>query len=722
MTKESFTSIEVANILNKHFIPIMLDRESRPDLDDIYMNFVTATTGAGGWPLNVFLTPDLKPLFGGTYMPGPSLKDVALQTGQPPVTFTDILGKIQELWTTQRERCLQSSSDITNQLREFAAEGTHSQSSVQVEGNSPSSSDPPEPLELDLFDDALDHFISRYDATYGGFGSNPTAPKFPTPANLTFLLRIGAAIATPSTHTRFGFHGPVPGILGQESCIKAASMSLYTLFSMSRSGLRDQLGYGFHRYSVTPDWNLPHFEKMMCDNAQLLGCYCDAWALGRNPEILGVIYNLVEYFTNPDSPIVRPEGGWYASENADSRTTLPGTSNGVTSDDSKEGAFYVWTLKELQSILGDQSAAIVARHFGVKSDGNVPTKHDVNDEFLNQNVLSIQATPSVLAKEFGLSEEEIVRIIKSGRAQLLEYRKTQRSKPEVDTKVIASWNGLAISALARAANTLATIDKNRAQRCQLAAENAVRFIRREMFDESTGEVTRIYNWSGAVQGREAGSAFVDDYAYLALGALALYDLNQKPEYLDWAVKLQATIDARFIADTSGGYFQAARSMEQIMRLKPGTDNALPSPNGIICQNLLYLSSYRLDQQEEYITKARKVLNAFAVEIIQHPFFYVSLLAGLVIEQVGVKHLIAPDSMREREVRKLKGFGRTVIRGNVPSVMICTKEGQCRELKDSDLNDVDDDDNGDEEFPGLVSTASAVPTAAASGPAPAAASA
>lgn len=413
-------------------------------------------------------------------------------------------------------------------------------------------------------------------------------------------------------------------------------------------------------------------------------------------------------------------GGWYSSENADSRTTFPTATNGVTGDDSKEGAFYVWTLKELQSILGEHSAAIVARHFGVKSDGNVPHQHDVNDEFLNQNVLSIQATPSVLAKEFGLSEEEIVRIIKTGRSQLLEYRRTQRSKPSVDTKVIASWNGLAISALARAANTLATIDKNRAQRCQIAAENAVRFIRREMFDEATGEVSRIYNSSGAVQGWEAGSAFVDDYAYLTLGALALYDLNYKPEYLEWAVKLQATLDAKFVADTSGGYFQAARSMDQIMRLKPGTDNALPSPNGVICQNLLYLSSYRLDQQDEYITKARNVLNAFAVELIQHPFFYVSLLAGLVMEQFGVKHIIAPDSMRERDVRKLKGFGRTILRGNVPTVMICTKQGECRELRDSDLNDVDGDDNGDDQLAGLVRTTSAVPTT--STPAPAAASA
>lgn len=712
MERESFSSQEVANILNNHFTPIILDRESRPDLDEIYMNFVTATNGAGGWPLNVFLTPDLKPIFGGTYFPGTTANASGQQPAQRTTTFIDILNKIQELWTTQRERCLQESSDITNQLREFAAEGFHSQTSTQIPGSSPSTSDQPEPLELDLFEEALNHFLSRYDPTHGGFTTGSSTSKFPTPVNTTFLLRIGAAIATPSTHTRFGFFSPVPAILGQESCVRAATMALHTLFAMSRSGLRDQLGYGFHRFSLTADWNLPQFEKMLCDNAQLLSSYCDAWALGRNPEILGVIYNLVEYFTNPDSPIVRPEGGWYASEDADSCTTLASTANGVSGNDSQEGAFYIWTLKELQSILGDHSAAILARHFGVKSDGNIPKEHDPNDEFLSQNVLYIQATPSVLSKEFGLPEAEIVRIIKSGRSQLLEHRKTQRSQPEVDTKVIAGWNGLAISALARAANTLATIDKTRSQRCQIAAENAARFIRREMYDGATGELTRIYNSSGTVHGREAGSAFIDDYAYLTLGALGLYDLNYEAEWLEWAVDLQATLDAKFIADTTGGYFQAARSLEQIMRLKPGTDNALPSSNGVVCQNLLYLSSYRLDRQDEYISKARTILNAFAIEIIQHPFLYPSLLAGLVMEQVGVKHLVAPNTMRDRDVRKLKGFGRTVIRGDVPTVMICTKQGVCRELRDSDLNDIDEE-NGDEHAGGFptASTGVQAPSAA-----------
>ncbi|KAI1619547.1 hypothetical protein EDD37DRAFT_613874 [Exophiala viscosa] len=682
MERESFSTPEVAEILNNSFIPIKLDRESRPDLDDIYMNYVTATTGSGGWPLNVFLTPDLKPVFGGTYWPGPApmtnLKQASTHD-EPPVSFLDILHKMQDVWSTQREKCLQSSADITNQLRAFAAEGIHSHSNnVQSPGTGASTTEPPEPLELDLLDDALDHFITRYDSVNGGFTASPTAPKFPTPSNLTFLLRIGAAIAQPSTHTRFGFFSPVPGILGQDSCLTAASISMHTLLAMARSALRDHLGYGFHRYSVTPDWNLPHFEKMMCDNAQLLGCYCDAWALGRDPEILGTIYNLVEYFTNPDSPIVRPEGGWYTSEDADSRSSSSSVANGAV-DEKREGAYYVWTLKELQTVLGDRDASVVARHFGVKGHGNVPAEHDMHDEFLSQNVLHIQATPSVLAKEFGLAEEEIVRIIKTGRTKLLEHRKTKREQPEVDTKVIASWNGLAIAALAKAANTLATIDKTRARACQEAAEKAAIYIRRTLYDETTGRLSRT---------PESTTAFVDDYAYLILANIVLYDLTLSQPYLDWAVKLQEYLDEHFVS-TTGGYFQAEQSSQQIIRLKPGTDSSLPSPNGTICMNLLYLSSYRLEKQAEYIGRARAVLDAFAVEMIQHPFLYVSLLSGMVMEQVGVKTLVAPMTMRDSQLRRLRGWGRTVVRDLVPSVMICTREGVCRPLKQSDLEDVDE---------------------------------
>src|SRR5271170_7262533 len=311
MQHESFSSPEVAAVLNTSFIPIKVDREARPDIDEIYMNYVNATTGSGGWPLNVFLTPNLDPVFGGTYWPSPGsspLQRISNNSEDAPLSFLDILIKMRDIWSTQQDRCSQTAKSSTQQLREFAAEGTHSQ--PQSKATEPPTSTP-EPLDLDLLDDALTHFISRYDPINSGF-STPSSPKFPTPPNLSFLLRIGASITT--TSTRFGFPAPVPPILGKISCANAATIALRTLQCISRSGLRDHLGQGFHRCSVTSDWNLPHFEKMLYDNAQLLSCYCDAFALSHNPEILGTIYSLVEYFTAPDSPIVNPSGGFYSSE------------------------------------------------------------------------------------------------------------------------------------------------------------------------------------------------------------------------------------------------------------------------------------------------------------------------------------------------------------------------------------------------------------------------
>lgn len=695
MEKESFQSPEVADLLNSSFIPIKLDRESRPDLDDIYMSYVTATTGSGGWPLNVFLTPELQPIFGGTYWPGPGTSGLRsrMPSDETPVNFVDIVKKMAEIWATQKDRCLQSASDITKQLLQFAAEGTHTHSDVRVRGSE--DEDPPEPLDLDLLDDALSHFVARYDPENGGFSSSKDAPKFPTPAVLTFLLRIGASITYPSTHTRFGFPTPLPGILGKESCVKAASMSLHTLLAMSRSGLRDHLGHGFHRYSITADWNLPHFEKMLYDNAQLLGCYCDAWALKRDPEILGTIYSLVEYFTSPDSAIVRPEGGWYASEDADSRPNipLPADMDGLVHE-KKEGSFYIWTHKRLQQILGNHDANIVARHFGVKPDGNVPVEHDLHDEFVNQNVLHVAVTPSALAQEFSLSETEIVRIIKSARTKLADYRKKNRERPDVDTKIIISWNALAIAALARAANTLATIDRNRSARCRETAEKAIAFLMKELYNEQSGKLTRIYdpeaNSTDQSQATDTNSAFLDDYAYLSMALIAAYDITFKDEYLDLAANLQSYIDQHFIADTTGAYFQAQRSPEQIFRLKHGTDNSLPSPNGVIANNLMYLSSYRPDKQTEYIAKARNVLDAFAVEIIQHPWLYVGMLSAVVMEQGGVRRLLVPKDRPETEIGKVKGFGRVVLKGDVSKVMICEDGGAgvCRELRKGELEDGD----------------------------------
>lgn len=237
MERESFENADVAKILNTHFIPVKVDREERPDVDRIYMNYVQASTGHGGWPLNVFITPDLEPVFGGTYWPGPGSQSARL-SGHGG--FLDILDRVKTVWQTQRQRCLDSASTVTERLREFAMDGNYG-------GSARTSFDESDGMDLELLDEAYEHFASKYDVAYGGFGG---APKFPTPTNLGFLLHLGQ------------FPDVVQDVVGTEECENAKAMVLTTLRNMARGGMKDQIGNGFARYSVTKDWSLPHFEKM----------------------------------------------------------------------------------------------------------------------------------------------------------------------------------------------------------------------------------------------------------------------------------------------------------------------------------------------------------------------------------------------------------------------------------------------------------------------------
>jgi uncharacterized protein YyaL (SSP411 family) len=501
MEKESFMSSEVANILNESFIPIKVDREERPDIDDVYMNYVQATTGSGGWPLNVFLTPDLEPVFGGTYWPGPQSSSPTQFGPDGSIGFVDILEKLRDVWQTQQARCLDSAKEITRQLREFAEEGTH----AQPEGKGA------EDLEVELLEEAFQHFASRYDPVNGGFGR---APKFPTAANLSFLLRLGMY---PST---------VTDIVGQDECARATTMAVTTLLKIARGGIRDHIGNGFARYSVTSEWLLPHFEKMLYDQAQLLEAYVDAFRVTHEPELLGAVYDIVSYLTS--SRIQAPGGGFHSSEDADSLPTPNDT-------EKREGAFYVWTMKEFKQVLGARDAGVCARHWGVLSDGNIAPENDPHDELIDQNVLSIQVTPSKLAKEFGLSDEEVIKTIKSGKQKLREYREKTRGQPDLDDKIIVAWNGLAIGALAKASVLLDEIDQVKAQQCRDSAQRAAAFIQQSLFESSTGQLWRIYR--DGSRGNTPG--FADDYAYLTSGLIALYEATFDDSHLQFAEKLQS---------------------------------------------------------------------------------------------------------------------------------------------------------------------------------------
>lgn len=499
MERESFSSPEVANILNTSFIPIKIDREERPDIDAIYMNYVQATTGSGGWPLNVFVTPDLEPVFGGTYWPGPS--NSMTSVGET-VGFIEILKKMKTVWAQQEGRCRESAKEITRQLREFAEEGVHShQLGEKHEGDG---------LELELLEEAYQHFERKYDKANGGFSS---PPKFALPVNLRFLLRLS--------------QGPeaVKHIVGEDECANAATMAINTLRIMARGGIRDQIGYGFARYSVTADWSLPHFEKMLYDQAQLLDVYLDAFLITRDSEILEVVYDMANYLTS--SPIVAPEGGFYCAEDADSYPTK-------TDTEKREGAYYVWTIKTFHTVLGYRNGDICAQFYGVTADGNVARGNDPHDEFISQNVLSIKSTLGALAKELGMAKEEIAQILRDGRKKLLEYRERERPRPALDDKIVVAWNGLAIGALARTSAVLESTDVAKAKECLAAAEKAVAFIRKELFDEDSATLWRIYR-----EGRGDAPGFCDDYAFLIQGLIDLYEVTFNDNYLEFADILQS---------------------------------------------------------------------------------------------------------------------------------------------------------------------------------------
>lgn len=499
MEHESFEDDQIADMLNEHFIPIKIDREERPDIDRVYMTYVQATMGRGGWPMNVFLTPDLEPIFGGTYFPGPDTE----MAKAGATNFLDLLKRIQTMWDTQRDRCILSAKDVSGKLREFAQASSEKAAATAQDGGESN-------LDLELLEEAYTHFENKFDPEFGGFGG---APKFPTPPNLSFLLSLGA------------FPTEAKDVVGQADCEKGKQMALTTLRYMTRGGINDQIGNGFARYSVTQDWSLPHFEKMLYDQPQLLSLYLDAFLLTGDPEMLGTVYSISSYLTSP--PLHASAGGFFSSEDADSFPHPSSTSK-------REGGFYVWTRKELTDILGSKDAAIAAKFYNVHEDGNVDPQHDAHNELEGQNILAITSTPDQLSAEMDISKEQVVKILKDSKAKLLEHRDKKRPRPDLDDKIVAGWNGLAIGALSRTSSVLEGVDSAKAKECRDAAMKALDFLKRELFNEQTGEMKRVFR-----EGPGDAPAFADDYAYVIQGCIELYEATFDDQYLQFADRLQS---------------------------------------------------------------------------------------------------------------------------------------------------------------------------------------
>ena len=545
MERESFEDPQIAKLINEYFIAIKVDREERPDVDAAYMQFLLATSGSGGWPMTLFLTPNLKPFAGGTYFPSRDKDDLP--------GLISVLPKVHEAWLNHRDKIVESANQLTASLRQVAPT-TRAITSMGTP----------------TLDAARAAFERAFDTKLGGFGH---APKFPRPVVFNFLFH---------EYRRTGNKA-------------ALDMALRTLHAMADGGIHDQLGGGFHRYSTDERWFLPHFEKMLYDQAQLASSYVEAYQITRDTFYADVARDVLDYVLRDMSG---PDGQLYCGEDADSAV------EGSQADRRAEGAFYVWTAEQIRAVLGERDAALFDYVFGVENGGNV--QFDPRGEFKWKNVLFVAHGLSEAASRFGKSEAEIRASLNEARGKLVATR-ARRPHPARDDKTLVAWNGLAIAALARAGQAL------QEPRYLAAAQRAAAFIEQKLYDAGTGKVA--HSWR---DGQRSVDGFLPDYAFLVGGLLDLYENDLDIRWLKWAIALQQKQDELFWDDKSGGYFDAATQADAnvYLRLKTDSDEAQPAGSSIAAINLLRLAQMTDDPRLR--DRADQTLAAFASEIRRSP--------------------------------------------------------------------------------------------------------
>ncbi len=531
MAHECFENPDIAAVLNRDFVPVKLDREERPDLDRVYMTYVQQTTGHGGWPMSVWLTPDLKPFYGGTYFPPED------RHGRPG--FVTVLNAITRHWGEKRDKILAGADEVVAALRRYAAEGPAraAPEAGAVEQTLPEAAS-------EALTKAFQYFYEAHDPNWGGFGG---APKFPRPAVLNFLFRMAA-------------------LQGRKTAVGTEMLKIagFTLRKMAEGGLQDHVGGGFHRYSVDERWFVSHFEKMLYDQAQLAVSYLEA-RQATGLEVYAWVARDIFAYVQRD--LTSPGGGFYSAEDADSLIVRG-------KPEHAEGAFYVWSKEEIDAVLG-ADAAFFCAHYGVKAGGNVES--DPQSEFTGKNVLMQRQSLTTTAREHGL-EVTVASDKLLGCLEKLRLVRTKRPRPHLDDKIITAWNGLMISALAQGARLLG--DKS----YLVAATRAAEFIRSELYDEKTDTLYRSWR-----ERRSAITGFAEDHAFLIQGLLDLYEAGFDIRWLQWAERLQSAMDTLFVDPAHGGYFNSrADDPNVIVRLKEDHDGAEPSANSVAALNLLRL--------------------------------------------------------------------------------------------------------------------------------------
>ncbi len=548
MAHESFENDRVAEVLNRDFVPVKVDREERPDVDRIYMLFVQASTGSGGWPMSVWLTPDLKPFFGGTYFPPDS------RYGRPG--FRELLEYLARAWRQERPKVESATLNVVEQLRSMSGPPKTKHS-----------------LDQELFQAAYWQFRRAFDSRWGGFGS---APKFPRPVVLNYLLRYYAAAKDP----------------------ESLDMVATTLRGMAAGGMHDHLGGGFHRYSVDERWFVPHFEKMLYDQAQLAVSYIEAFQITGDAKFAAVARGIFSYVLRD---LTDPAGAFYSAEDADSPDPEDPSHSG-------EGAFYIWRKAEIEEFLGKQHAQTFCDVFGVREEGNV--ENDPQGEFTGRNILFEQMMRPAVA---GIRPK---RALEDDKATLFEVR-AKRPRPHLDNKILTAWNGLMISALAK--DYICFREPSYLD----AAQRANSFLLQTMYDQGgSGRLLRRY-----CDGEPAVPAFLDDYAFLAQAQLDLFDATFHPAHLKTAIDLARRGFAQFEDSENGGFFStAANAPDLLLRMKDDHDGAEPSGNSVATDVLLRLA--HLTGDNDFRARAEQSLHSVASNIRAQPTMAPQMLVAL----------------------------------------------------------------------------------------------
>ena len=590
MAHESFEDQEIADYLNKHFISIKVDREERPGIDQIYMAATQAMTGSGGWPMSLFLLPDTKPFYAGTYFPPRAAH------GRPG--FMEILQGLQEVWLNDREKLNLSASQITAHIKK---------------GNNERSED----LEKAWLATGFSQMEESYEPSFGGFSQ---APKFPRPVVIDFLFR----------HYKS---------TGQK---EARDMALFTLEQMSDGGMYDQIGGGFHRYSVDGRWRVPHFEKMLYDQSQLVSAYLSAFQLSHNSEFKKIANEILEYVLRD---MRHPEGGFYSAEDADSV-------NPYNPDEHTEGAYYLWTEEELDSLLTSKEAALFKGYYGVKKNGNA--LHDPQNEFTGRNILYKEKDLSEVARKSKNSDDEADELLTKARIKLLNQRKT-RIAPHLDDKIITAWNGLMISAFAQAAMILEE------DRYLMAANRAADFLLENLL--LNGDLKRRWR-----DGEARYSASLDDYSFLVQGLLDLYAAEHEPSRLKKAIELSEKQITLF-SDKNGGFYDTPESADLLTRMKAAYDGAEPSGNSVAAMNLLRLSA--LTGNTKWHKLAEDCIKSFGKTLGAYPAAMPLMLSSMDMQMDKSRQIVIAGGKNEEDTKELL---REVYGRYLPNTLVLLADG------------------------------------------------